>query len=1184
MNSLYEILESKKDLEYPIYFQLNEKSIDEYTYSNLLDRIKELLNIFENNNLKGKRVLINAQNNIETIALIISLLKLNCQIFLTNDLSKINVMDYDLCLNSTHEHLWYDNYFSPNIPRKISGLERNHDSGIGVFTSGSTGTPKEVFFTEKELISKFSGNVCDGKDKYYTPTDVSSISGLIRNLIKPILLEHRTYLRSGYFTEKTEFIDKFYKDIYDNKITHIYGIKNIFDDIPKYIKDNFDFSYVKELILSGEIYHVKHIEQILSSLKNIDVSSLKHLYGSTEACGTVSYTTGNELEPIYISESYLKNNIIVFTRNKKDFYMLVNDEVKIIECYYDEDDFVDILPIDINEKIKFESDKNMCLSNINLFYDNKWNETGDVGIRLNNKFYILGRKNDIIKINDKIYILSLIENHLKKITDCPISAFEKNNSLAICICIDENINNPNYYKEKCKELYEIKKSMLVNYGENIDIHIMDKRAYPKAKSSNKVLRKEIIKILDDNSFRDDKKAIRSLENFLRSDFTFKYYISPYNDTDLYSLIKNNIISNNDEIVIRNVTPETAEDYMMKMLVYKYVYDVTYIENNLRIRLNDNLYINSYNDNSIYDRIPIYVELNNSTDLKKYRKLLEEDKPIGYSNLYNLSDGNELIYLDTVLIKLHGQKFDYYKYKDGNLSKINVSDKENFVEEVCFFSNYSATEYEEYEAYRANMQSEISGKKLYLVQNQVSFKKEDSVNLNLHSNYNIIDDNKIQTEFPEISTPVKKFIRFLNDDNSKNLYAINFNDINDLDYIKKVINKYNIEKININVNELYEQSKMNKNKFEKILERLILYSNKNLVINLETNDFFLNTIPTRKPTKHWLNCIQDKQKFVEELTIYLNDKDTKHINYNGVEYNIDTSNIKIILSITFDNISSYYDYNYKIKTEAISDNIKKIYNNKIELNSQDLNFPQELILSFNSITRKFTELSMKLSEKGSAIYYTDFLNLIWDLLVDSREFKKIEDISSVYLQYIEEMVNINDNVSYVFLPNSSINHYDSIEFKDNNGHIIELDKEIIEKYNEKLKSIHDDKNYKKYDIFNELQADRWSKIFINDKKSFSYKKGLKFLFEKDAYEKACKLFFYGKLKGYLPAINHELKCFDVIDRTILFDDEKKFRYVYISKESLTNPEELIFIDKNGEYYDAQTQKIDKNIVKILKLID
>jgi acyl-coenzyme A synthetase/AMP-(fatty) acid ligase len=189
-----------------------------------------LIEIFKNANFNGKKVLVRVQNNFESIALIIALLKINVDINLTNDEKKVDTKEYDAVLNSDIEHLESYNYFSQYSPNyKFNEKTLNLKSRVALFTSGSTGLPKPIYFNEEDLINKYLVEQ-NNAGKYFTPTNISCMSGFLRNFIDPILLNKQTYLRTGLFNldnkqDELNYIEEFYKNVCNYNISNIFITK-----------------------------------------------------------------------------------------------------------------------------------------------------------------------------------------------------------------------------------------------------------------------------------------------------------------------------------------------------------------------------------------------------------------------------------------------------------------------------------------------------------------------------------------------------------------------------------------------------------------------------------------------------------------------------------------------------------------------------------------------------------------------------------------------------------------------------------------------------------------------------------------------------------------------------------------------------------------------------------------------
>lgn len=1083
MNSFFEIVESKKNITSPIIFELIEDEVFEYSFSDLYERVICLIEIFTNANFNGKKVLVRVQNNFESIALIIALLKINVDINLTNDEKKVDTKEYDAVLNSDIEHLESYNYFSQYSPNyKFNEKTLNLKSRVALFTSGSTGSPKPIYFNEEDIINKYL--IEENNDgKYFTPTNISCMSGFLRNFIEPILLNKQTYLRTGLFNldnkqDELNYIEEFYKNVCNYNISNIFITKNMIELIPERISKNYNFDFLKEVFLTGEIYSNRDIEILKQKLPGLSKSAIKYVYGSTEACGAVALSEGKEIVPIYVHEAALLDNVLIFTYDKQKYYTYFNGEIIKLEQKFDDDYFVDFLPVKTNnKKIKTNSltckdGYNSTLNDILIYYDNKWNNTGDIGFEVNDNLYIIGRKDDVIISNNEKYITAIIEKRLQQFTSCPLAVFERDGKLCVAICVDEDFSNPYNYRMLCDEINKIIKDRYYY----LDFYIMNSKQFPKVKGSNKILRKNLNRIIDNHLEKPELKTVSSPFKFLFEQDNIAEYFNPI-------ILSNGLIEKEDieiidksNIYVKKVKNPT--EYLNYILKYKYISDAYPYKDGIKIELNDNILF--HQKEQINEQINFYCECDNYESKRNYRDSNCSGYPIGlaykFKQIVN-DDCIELHFDEVVYIYLENYETKYGHLEQGCNLNTQIFHFKNIIkpistnnDEMLIFPFYYSNDGKLPISILKNVESkkieklikrDFDNRKIYRNLENLTFEKPKVKKIKFEKISKISDESRniLTTKYKHLNTPINNLIDFINDETKKSAYAILGESIGSFDYVDIVAKSSHLNVAEFSVANLYftfSDIASYEKEFEKILFALSNNNKNNTVVCITIKNYDLLNYEFGQMTLFQKNEIISRMKLIENVTNKLMSFSEKKIIRNGEIHKINTSNLKIILCYKFINPCEIYKPDFEFNSNGITNELKDIYNTQIFLNKDELNFDEEVVKCYQNIYNKVQDLKKKLEAKNISLYINDF-SILWNEIIDSSNITVVEEKYNDYISAIETLLSSStlniESINIIFSNTSKT------FFTSSSGKVFSLEKMLENAGGYTTKSYNSINNYK-----------------------------------------------------------------------------------------------------------------------------
>lgn len=459
------------------YLDFFEKLVEQYpnkivieaygekiTYFDLDLKSSKIAYFLQERKIKEKNLIVGIFSNgkVENFITILACIKVGVP-FINIDIKAPNEyidalckkLKVKLCLYSSEfEHLVLNkNIENKNIIELLKKIKENiffkkeDKLEYYVATSGTTGTPKLVKKTEEALMNSFN------QLNLSTPMIFNSIVQQYATLSFAFGLDQTLIMLIGKskicINPNNNFIDfnSMCLDIEKNKAEVVFWAASIikllsrqselFEKIPKCVK--YIVAGGEPLIISADF---------IFELRNRGIMLLNN-YGSTET-GTIFFSPSE----IQLQEIEQYNKVSIGEPLNGVLPVLLDEkmnEVEKGELYIGMDNFFNsYLDIDINEKIYIlEKYPNK------IFY-----KIGDILEKLNNKYYVIGRRDNCVNIRGYKIELENIENKIMELikgNECCVISIENNYKENNLIC---------YYN------YEIEESKLKNELTKILPHYM----------------------------------------------------------------------------------------------------------------------------------------------------------------------------------------------------------------------------------------------------------------------------------------------------------------------------------------------------------------------------------------------------------------------------------------------------------------------------------------------------------------------------------------------------------------------------------------------------------------------------------------------------------------------------------------------------------------------------------------
>jgi len=313
-------------------------------------------------------------------------------------------------------------------------IAESNETAFIQFSSGSTGSPKGVILSHENLIANIEAIIKGIK----TTENDSSLSwlplthdmGLIGFHLSPLYNKANHIIIPTSLFIKNPLIWMNIANTYKSTVLsspnfgYTFFLKALKDDI----NYNWDLSNIRIIFNGAEpiSYHIcKKFTDKLSKY-NLKQNVIFPVYGLAEASLAVSFPNINEdIIPVCIDREYQKYGDIVqiidYDENSLSFinvgFPIENCSIRVCDV---NDNVLPELSIG-NIQIKGKNVTKGYYNNVNatkeLFTDDNWLKTGDLGFIKDKQLIVTGRVKDLLFFNGQNYYVYDIENAIQKLND-----------------------------------------------------------------------------------------------------------------------------------------------------------------------------------------------------------------------------------------------------------------------------------------------------------------------------------------------------------------------------------------------------------------------------------------------------------------------------------------------------------------------------------------------------------------------------------------------------------------------------------------------------------------------------------------------------------------------------------------------------------------------------------------------
>ena len=610
--------------------------------------IKNIERQITNDKIRKKKKYVIVDNSFNSVAVIIALLELKFIPVLIDSKTIKDLGEAHLPIICNEE--FFQKY--PNVRRDIKAIEANSTlpkdvndkCGIVICSSGSkTGIPHFNYLSEEELINN-ENTYGDDDSKFYSYISCANISGILTNLVNPLVHNAKVFLapyfdfndlffkrkqinqdmayetRKFFFSARNPLLHKYlfqergkmdeilfsdnemivhtyfqsedslYSELVKNIDNHeernilislalklppfVKSIRKAIEDMTKKLEysadslmlprdilnklssvDVLDLSGIKHIYMAGGMNSLATIAEIRSKIPSIRPGVFENLYGSTEGYGVICKCNEKDFKECYINLTNYDDGIIIYTFDKKNFYQIKDGITKKISYKFNDYEFLPYLNVSAKrEKNVLVDEKTLDIS---LLKNGKPPLlTGDMGIYIGNKLYVLGRKEDFVKIGNKRYFLSTFEADLSAGLDVDIYCTLNDQKIQIYV------HDKDYDFEKLMLIYQ---TILEQTRKNPNILfevpvIISNKVFPISGISGKISKKKLSAFLKYKSAQAER--IRKFPNSIKTVFNkllksifqsnnINYFVSDIDENNCFTIsVKNGFFFPINEVLLR----------------------------------------------------------------------------------------------------------------------------------------------------------------------------------------------------------------------------------------------------------------------------------------------------------------------------------------------------------------------------------------------------------------------------------------------------------------------------------------------------------------------------------------------------------------------------------------------------------------------------------------------------------
>ena len=479
---------------------------------------------------------------------------------------------------------------------KCEVINKPGNGMIGIFSSGTLSSPKVIYLDEKTLIDKvFESNYVNDERIIYNTAPLSTVSGLFTNVFAPFVSNNTKALLNNRFSPILAAIS-----------TDVYLPRNYADT---FINTNpIDNKKIKRIFTYGEQNSFAIFDFIREKISDLPQNVFVNVYGTTECGGLVSEIEEKDMKELHIYYLDILKDMVIYSYDDQTIYKKIGNDVTII----DEKDKQELtkyyktkyLPCGfISNKIKIKD--NNCIGECLV---NDFN-TGDIITIIDDKFYVIGRKNDL----DKNHYLANYDSELSSQSGRICATFiDDDNNLCVAIrcSLDKEDNvfrdHTTYFRRLLTEAPKIRKFIQERYPNIKKMIFLPNFAFKLSAGIKKSNRKELNKYLKYGEMineRIDHFDEILIENVSRRFKGLLGYVPDFKITE-----NHDILVNKKQIKLEQIV-ELLNDLYIVMVdeegdYYKLFYDDSYFFSEISLK---NLYIPD--DDGLYDeaRLTFYRE-------------------------------------------------------------------------------------------------------------------------------------------------------------------------------------------------------------------------------------------------------------------------------------------------------------------------------------------------------------------------------------------------------------------------------------------------------------------------------------------------------------------------------------------------------------------------------------------------
>ena len=350
---------------------------------------------------------------------------------------------------------------------------------IGIFTSGSVGEPKLVYIDEELIINNVKKSKNNNRyRKIYNSMPFNSVSGLFTNIFLPICAP----LCEACLVDKFDLDDAL-------SATDIFLPRNYQEIIHE-----IDHGNIEKVFMFGETNSIEVTNFLKDHLMVRRPIDFINVYGSTELGGLVSEHSINEKDEVTIYDYDIDKDIVIYSYDNQTFYKKEKNTITIL----DKDNIRNL-----NNNFHFKVipcgtiNDDILINNYNIDEGIMNNyETGDIFVNINNKIYVLGRKNDLINHTS----LSYIDTKTTDLIGRKCTSFSKGNDIYLAVKYDltdkESPDHTTFFRNLRYRAPRIVNKIYEEFPIIKDVFFIIDEDFPLRSKLKKVKRKELVDYLD----------------------------------------------------------------------------------------------------------------------------------------------------------------------------------------------------------------------------------------------------------------------------------------------------------------------------------------------------------------------------------------------------------------------------------------------------------------------------------------------------------------------------------------------------------------------------------------------------------------------------------------------------------------------------------------------------------------